>query len=218
VSAILKTGEGRPDDSAGTLGALLYGNKSSLGISEADWAGLVRALAAGDAGALRALHDRSHRLVFTLALRLCADRATAEEVTVDVFHDLWRRAGTYDPNVGTVLAWIMNQTRSRALDRVRHEHRAKRTAPAVNGHNSRDAADPAPEASSAIEHAELGRRLREALAGLGLAERQAIETAFFGEMSYAETAVALETPAGTIKTRIRSGLAKLRQVLRGEQL
>lgn len=212
MSAILKTGEGRPDDGAGTLGALLYGNKSSLGIVEADWAALVRAIAAGDAGALRALYDRSHRLVFTLALRLCGNRATADEVTVDVFHEAWRRAAAYDPNIGTVLAWIMNLARSRALDRVRHDQRRKRVAPPVNGHE----VAPPPDAGLALEQAELGCRLRAALSGLSLPERQAIETAYFGELTYAETAARLETPLGTIKTRIRSGLARLRQALSEE--
>lgn len=212
VSAILKSGEGRPDDSAGTLGALLYGKRSSLGIPEADWAILVRAIAAGEAGALRALYDRSHRLVFTLALRLCADRATAEEVTVDVFHDVWRRAGAYDPDAGTVVAWLMNQARSRALDRVRHEQRQKRTPPSA----LHEPFDAFPEAGSAIERAELRRRLRDALLGLPAHERQAIETAYFGDLSYAETAVRLDTALGTVKTRIRSGLSKLRKALGGE--
>lgn len=208
-----KATEGQPDESAGTLGALLYGNKSSLGVAEADWVALVLAIAAGDAGALRALYDRSHRPVFTLALRLCADRPTAEEVTVDVFHDVWRRAGTYDPNIGTVIAWLMNQARSRALDRVRRDHRLKRTAPA----NLQDLLPPAADIGSAIEQAEQARRLRAALVSLSLPERQAIETAYFGEMSYAETAAELEVALGTIKTRIRSGLAKLRRALGGER-
>jgi RNA polymerase sigma-70 factor (ECF subfamily) len=208
----MKSGGSRPDDSVGTLGALLYGNKSSLGIPEADWAVLVRAIAAGDAGALRALYDRSHRLVFTLALRLCADRATAEEVTVDVFHDVWRRAGSYDPNVGTVVAWLMNQARSRSLDRVRHEQRLKRTAPAEGP----ELAPLFPNDGSAIEQAEAARRLRAALARLSLRERQAIETAYFGEMSHAEAAAHLDAALGTIKTRIRSGLSKLRLALNGE--
>jgi len=212
VSGSGKATEGRPDDSAGTLGALLYGNKSSLGVAEADWVALVLAIAAGDACALRALYDRSHRPIYTLAFRLCADRLTAEEVTVDVFHDVWRRAGTYDPTVGTVIAWLMNQARSRALDRVRHDHRLKRTMPA----NAQDLVPPAEEMGSAIEQAEQARRLRAALVTLSLPERQAIETAYFGELSYAQAAAELEVAPGTIKTRIRSGLAKLRQTLGGE--
>src|SRR6185437_3099258 len=95
-----------------TLGDVLYA-KSKPPVSEQDWAALVRSIAAGDQLALHALYDRAHRIVFTLMLRLTANRETAEELTVDVFHDVWRRASSYDAAQGTVLAWIMNQARSR---------------------------------------------------------------------------------------------------------
>jgi DNA-directed RNA polymerase specialized sigma24 family protein len=68
----------------------------------------------------------AHRIVFTLIMRLTANRETAEELTIDVFHDVWRRAWRYDSAIGTVLGWIMNQARSRAIDRLRSESRKKR--------------------------------------------------------------------------------------------
>src|SRR5204863_1625301 len=114
--------------SPATLGDVLYA-KSGPAISESDWAALVQSVAAGDQLALHALYDRAHRLVFTLAMRITANRETAEELTVDVFHDVWRRASLYDPRNGTVLGWIMNQTRSRAIDRLRFEQRKKRVDP-----------------------------------------------------------------------------------------
>src|SRR5687767_8362926 len=109
---------------AATLGDVLYA-KSKDPVLEQEWATLVRAIAAGDQLALHALYERAHRPVFTLIMRITANRETAEELTVDVFHDVWRRASRYDPANGTVLGWIMNQARSRAIDRVRFEKRSE---------------------------------------------------------------------------------------------
>ena len=87
-------------------------------------------MVAGDQAALRALYERTHRIVFTLIMRVTGNRQTAEELTVDVFYDAWRRASTYDPRNGPVLGWLMNQARSRAIDRLRYEQSKKRVAPA----------------------------------------------------------------------------------------
>ena len=108
-----------------TLGDVLYA-RSKNPVPEREWVALVQAIAAGDQLALHALYGRAHRIVFTLVLRLTANRETAEELTVDVFHDVWRRAATYDAANGTVLGWIMNQARSRAIDRLRFDGRQKR--------------------------------------------------------------------------------------------
>ncbi|MHB8813400.1 MAG: sigma-70 family RNA polymerase sigma factor [Steroidobacteraceae bacterium] len=171
---------------------------------------LVRAMAAGDQRALRALYDSTHRLVFTFLARLLDDRRSAEEVTVDTFHGVWCRAAQYDPAGGPVLGWIMNQARSRAIDRLRYEQRQKRTAPPLSGDAFRaDGAD----STEAIAAVEQGRALRECLSTLTAGEREAIEAAFFLELSYAEVAARLNQPLGTVKTRIRSGLEKLRQSL-----
>src|SRR5262249_50869429 len=142
--------------------------------------------------------------------RITANRETAEELTVDVFHDVWRRAARYDAANGTVLGWIMNQARSRAIDRLRFESRRKRSA----GGDAQLPAEPAADAHDLLELSEQGEALRAALATLTPGERQAIETTFFAGLSHAEAAVRLNQPLGTLKTRIRSGLQKLRQVLR----
>lgn len=212
VNAILQKAEASREHEAGTLGGLLYADAARARISEADWVALVQAMARGETAALRALYERTHRLVFTLAFRLCGNRETAEEVTVDVFHELWRRVGSYDPAVGTVLAWVMNQTRSRAIDRLRREQRSKRTNPYPH-----EQAEPVPSAAAAAERIDAQRHLGQALEDLTADERLAIETAYFGEMSYADTAARLGQPVGTIKTRIRSGLAKLRLALLPER-
>jgi RNA polymerase sigma-70 factor (ECF subfamily) len=190
-----------------TLGDILYSNKSRIRVSENEWVRVVESIAAGDQVALHSLYEQTHRIVFTLAMRITNNRETAEEVTLDVFHDVWRKASTYDPADGSVVGWIMNQARSRAIDRLRFEQRKKRTAvPLPSAPAATD-----PQRSYQLE--EQNRLLQSALEVLTPDERQAIETAFFGELSYHEVAVKLNQPAGTVKTRIRSGLAKLRQAL-----
>lgn len=119
--------EHRDSGQGGTLGDLLYADPAKPRVSETEWRELVAAVAAGDQLALRALFDRTHRLVFTLTLRILGNPASAEEVTLDVFHDIWRRASGYDGTGGSVLGWIMNQARSRAIDRLRFDGRKKRT-------------------------------------------------------------------------------------------
>ncbi|MGH7393133.1 MAG: sigma-70 family RNA polymerase sigma factor [Candidatus Rokuibacteriota bacterium] len=202
--------EDQRDRAAGALGDLLYADKAKTPVSEKDWVGLVQAIAAGDQQALHALYERTHRIVFTLIVRITSNRETAEELTLDVFHDVWRRASTYDAAGGSVVGWIMNQARSRAIDRVRFEQRKKR----VNHH----AENPLPATVASDPHevfdlGEQGRLLRNALTVLTPDERQAIETAFFSELTYAEVAARLNQPLGTVKTRVRSGLGKLRQAL-----
>ncbi|HVJ30511.1 MAG TPA: sigma-70 family RNA polymerase sigma factor [Gammaproteobacteria bacterium] len=202
---------GENEPASGTLGAVLYADRGKTQIPESDWVALVRLVAEGDQHALHALYQRAHRIVFTLSVRITNSRETAEEVTVDVFHDVWRRASTYDAANGTVLGWIMNQARSRAIDRSRFELRKKRVAPqskqAASEALVEDSADP-------TDLAEQRRLLSEALAVLSARERQAIEVAFFSELTYSEVARQLDEPVGTVKTRIRSGLSKLREALR----
>lgn len=169
----------------GTLGDVLYARKPGDAVSERDWAELVKAVAAGDQLALHALYERAHRVVFTLTMRITGNRETAEELTLDVFHDVWRRAARYDAANGTVLGWIMNQARSKAID----------------------------AAPDALELEEQGRALRGALPLLSPDERHAIEAAYFSGLNYAEVAVRSRVPLGTVKTRIRSGLHKLRRAL-----
>ena len=111
----------------GTLGAVVYAGRTRPASSEKTWVYLVQMIAAGDQSALHALYDRAHRPVFTLIMRITCNREMAEEVTLDVFHEVWRRASAYDPAGGSVLGWIMNQARSRAIDRLRYENRQKRT-------------------------------------------------------------------------------------------
>jgi anti-sigma factor ChrR (cupin superfamily) len=101
---------------SGTLGALLYADPTKPRVAEQDWAGLIQSVAASEASALRELYERAHRIVFTLLMRLTHNSEIAEQLTVDVFHEIWSRASKYDAAEGSVLGWIMNQTRSKAID------------------------------------------------------------------------------------------------------
>jgi RNA polymerase sigma-70 factor (ECF subfamily) len=211
MSNLSATDQKRARRSPSTLGDVLYA-KSKVLVREQDWAALVQSIASGDQLALHALYERAHRPVFTLIMRITANRETAEELTLDVFHDVWRRASLYDAANGTVLGWIMNQARSRAIDRLRFESRKKRS----NGGAEQPQAEIAADPSDVLELREQGEALRAALSALTPDERQAIETTFFAGLTHAEAATRLNQPLGTIKTRIRSGLHKLRQALAAE--
>lgn len=194
-----------------TLGDVIYGGRRTAA-SEQEWVGLVQSMARGDQRALHDLYVRTHRIVYTLIVRITNDRETAEEVTLDVFHDAWRRASAFDPGGGSVVGWLMNQARSRAIDRVRFENRKKRTGTdATPPTTSTTVTDP----GDALDVRAQAGLLRDALRVLTPDERQAIETAFFSELSYREVAEELSQPLGTVKTRIRSGLGKLRVALEG---
>jgi RNA polymerase sigma-70 factor, ECF subfamily len=202
------------ETSPGTLGDVLYAKPGRAARPEAEWVALVRAVGSGEQAALHALFERSHRLVFTLAMRITCCRETAEEVTLDVFHDIWRRAWGYDPANGTVLGWIMNQARSRSLDRLRFERRKKRIDPRT--HDPADVAQ-AEDPRELLEVRERGAAVRAAVASLSAEERRAIESAFFAGLTHAEVAASLDEPLGTIKTRIRSALQKLRLAMDAER-
>jgi len=197
-----------PERPVATLGDLVS-QESWKPIAEHDWVRLVRSIAGGNQQALRHLYERTHRIVFTLAMRICCNRETAEEVTLDVFHDVWRSSADYDETAGTVVGWVMIQARSRAIDRVRFDQRKKRVDPHSNVPDS--AAETSP--IEAVDAVEQRRSLHHALTDLTSDERRAIETAFFSERTYAETATELAVPLGTVKTRVRSALAKLRKSL-----
>lgn len=203
-----------PTGSAGvaTLGGLLYADRAKTRVSESEWAELVESIATGDQFALRALYDATHRLVFTLLVRITHDRASAEELTLDVYHWIWERASKYDPAVGSVVGWVMNETRNRALDRLRFKQREKQI--------DRCPEDPLPEpaASESAQRLflEQSLALQVALAALHPDERGAIESVFLSESTYAEVAATSNQPADVIRKRLASGMTKLRRALGGE--
>ena len=210
VDAATRRSEERPEGETRTLGDLLYANKANFPVSEEDWFRLVQLIAVGDQLALHSLYEQTHRIVFTLIVRITNNRETAEELTIDVFYDVWRRASAYDPADGSVVGWIMNQARCRAIDRLRFDNRKKRVNIYLENPLSTTAANDPQQACHVKEQSQF---LQDALEVLTPEERQVIESAFFSELTYPEVAAKLNQPLGTVKTRIRSGLGKLREKL-----
>jgi RNA polymerase sigma-70 factor (ECF subfamily) len=199
-----------------TLGNVLYADKSRPVVPESEWVQLVQRVAGGDALALHALYDRTHRVVYTLVMRIIRNAESAEELTLDVYLEIWRRASRYDAANGTVLGWVMNLARSRAIDRVRFNQRKKRVDAGVQHAAGEEEEASGRDCHDALELKQQARALRGALGVLTPQEREAIEMAFFSELTYAEVAAQLNEPLGTIKTRIRSALHKLRRALAAE--
>ena len=165
--------------------------------------------------ALGALYDRYVRLVYAVALRITGDRETAEEVVQDVFQNVWQAAGSFQPGVGSFAAWLLGIARHRAIDATRSKRERARTR-----EQTLDDLRPAGEAAS-LER-EVGQRLlrdavRAALEALPANQRQAIELAYYGGLTRIEIAERLNEPLGTVKTRLRLGLLKLRDLLRQEE-
>jgi RNA polymerase sigma-70 factor (ECF subfamily) len=183
--------------------------------AQADDAAWLARAAAGDGAALAPLYDLHARAIYSLALRVLGDEADAEDVLQEVFTQAWRQAGRYDAARGTVVAWLLTMARTRAIDRLR-ARQARPDTGAPQGDNAlRDlptfAVDPG-DALSAVRDAE---RVREALGYLPPVQRLAIELAYFEGLTQSQIAERLEQPLGTVKTRIRLGLLKLRDALAG---
>jgi RNA polymerase sigma factor (sigma-70 family) len=172
------------------------------------WAELVCRIAAGDSFALAALIDETRPVVFAQALRLLGLRADAEEVTMDVYSQVWRKAGCYDPARGSVVAWLGNMARSRSIDLLRSRARQQRSSEvlALEFRNSSDLED---ETASS----EVRRRMNQALDALPSEQRRVIELAYFNGYSVTEVAARLGVPLGTAKSRVRYGLKRLRLLM-----
>jgi RNA polymerase sigma-70 factor (ECF subfamily) len=173
---------------------------------------LVELLAAGDQHALGRLYDRTNRIVYGLALRILGDPPSAEDVTMEVYLQVWRTAGSYDPQRGAVLSWLVSLVRSRAIDslRSRKTRRADLEESINELANLRDSR-PDPELASFEDMR--SRTIRRAMAQLAPDQREAIELAYFSGLSHTEVAVRKELPLGTVKTRIRLGMLHLRKLL-----
>lgn len=178
---------------------------------------LLARIATGDERALAALYDRHAAMVYGLACAVVRDPADAEEVAADAFAQLWRTASDFDPARGSVVAWLCTITRSRALDRIRARQRRDRMMERAAVENADGfalplaAVGPAPDGGA--EQSELSRHVSRSVAALSHAQRQVVELAYFGGLSQSEIATHLAQPLGTVKTRMRSGMGKLRDAL-----
>jgi RNA polymerase sigma-70 factor (ECF subfamily) len=177
----------------------------------------IRRVAEGDGASLGVLYDRHARALFSLALRVLGDERDAEDVLQDVFAQAWRQASRYDPARGTVAAWLLTMARTRAIDRLR-ARRARpdtRTAPSMTEDPTLALPAPLVDPGDALGAARDAARVRAALQELPMLQRLAIELAYFEGLTQSEIAERLEQPLGTVKTRIRLGLLKLRETLSG---
>ncbi len=173
---------------------------------------LVERLAAGDHSALGDLYDRHGRSVYALACRIVTDRADAEDIVQDVFTQAWRQVSRYDPGRATVIGWLLMMTRTRAIDRVR----ARTARPVVFQDALLDVADPLAGQEAVAISSEAANRVTAALLELSETERKAIELAYYEGLTQTDIALRLREPLGTVKSRMRSALQKLRVALQGE--
>jgi len=179
---------------------------------DADLSAIAR-MAGGDQTALAELYDRHSRQVYSIAVRILQNPADAEDVVQDVFSQAWRHASRYDVARGAVGAWLLTVARSRAIDRLR----ARRVRPdlAAPGKIVRDVLDPALLQDAQLLTAEQVERLRGALGELPMPQRTALELAYYEGLTHKEIAERLQEPLGTVKTRIRLAMSKLRDTLAG---
>ena len=175
---------------------------------EPDWGAVIERIAGGDRVALADLYDGTAALVHGLTMRILGDRGAAEEATADTFVQVWRQADRWDARRGGPLAWLLMLARSRAIDRLRASGgRAEREAAVV----APPALAPSSEQQAAVS--ERRRLVRNALARLLPEQRRLIELAYFEGLSHTEIASSLGQPLGTVKTRIRLGMTRLRESL-----
>ena len=185
-------------------------------------AALMERLVRRQESALAELYDRYGRAVYSLAYRISKQDASAQEIVQEVFLQLWRNAHQYQPGRGALEPWLLTLARNRALDRVRSKHERQRQRedlmdePSFDScsHSLRLAGSHGSEGPELmIDQRTRARKVRDVVAALPEAQRRAVELAYFEGMTHSEIAEALKEPLGTVKTWIRSALARLRQEL-----
>lgn len=176
---------------------------------------LIKLIVDGDSGALSELYDRYSRLVFSLALKTVGDQASAEEIAQDVFFRVWEKAGTYQPEQAKVSTWLTSIARYRSIDMLRRRgvrpesnsiawpDLSPGSMPSTDGRRPEDSAAQSLQA----------QRVRAAINRLPIEQQQALEMAYFYGYTHSQIAATLDIPLGTIKTRIRLGMQKLRKML-----
>ena len=172
---------------------------------------LIRRIASGDQDALGQLYDSTNRAVFGLILRVLNEPAGAEEVTLEVYTQVWRQASNYDPSRGTPSAWLLTIARSRAIDRFRSTDQTRRRQEPLSTVETARASGASPE-ENAVD-AERREIVRAALDTLPPEQRNVIELAYFSGLSHSEIAAKCSLPLGTVKTRTRLAMLRLRSAL-----
>lgn len=171
---------------------------------------LLQRVAGGDHGAFAEFYDRVASQVYGLIHKVLRDPAQSEEVAQEVLLEVWRTAARYDPAKGSGVTWTLTMAHRRAVDRVRGEQASRdRTERVALRDRDREVDDVVEEVDRRFE----SQQVRRALNGLSDLQRQAIELAYYGGYSYPEVARLLDAPLGTVKTRLRDGLIRLREVM-----
>ena len=177
---------------------------------------LIARIAAGDRDAFSRFYDLLAPTAFGLIRRVLRDPEAAAEVLQEVFWQVWREAPQYDPKRGSPEAWLVMRAKTRAIDRLRSMRRRDRTFVApVDESVARSSEEPAENPAVVAEDRSL---IQTALAQLPEPQRRVIEMAFFEGLTQSEIAIRLREPLGTVKTRARLGLERLRGALRGERV
>ena len=173
----------------------------------------MRKVALGDRSAFGQLFDRYNQLALNLAARVLNERQEAEDVVQEVFLQIWRDASSYRQERGNVSAWIVAIARSRAIDKLRSRKARRVLDPVGDNEEMQDIAEKLADPAGRPDDLDNQLLVRKAFGSLAVDQRVAIEMAYYEGMSQSEIAEALREPLGTIKTRIRSGLLKLKQSL-----
>ena len=171
---------------------------------------LLQRVATGDRDAFAELYDRTAPRIFGLVKRLLRDHSQSEEVTQEVYLEIWQTAPRYDTNKGGAIAWMLTMAHRRAVDRVRASQASRNRDTKVG------IRDYAPEFDSVAENVEVqieSERVKEAMKRLTELQRQAVQLAYFGGYSHSEVSAMLKVPIGTVKTRLRDGMIRLRDEL-----
>jgi RNA polymerase sigma-70 factor, ECF subfamily len=170
---------------------------------------LLEAISKGDERALASLYDRYRAILFGLLMRILNNRAEAEDVLQEVFIQVWQRAANFDATRGKPFTWLVTLTRSRAIDRLRALGSRERTVEQA----TREAEDVIFDAEQNAIESQRGEIVRAALSELSEEQQQVLTLAYFDGFSQSEIAEKLNSPLGTVKTRMRTGLMKLRDLL-----
>ncbi len=172
---------------------------------------LLSAIAGRDKTALRVLYERHAGLLFSLALKILGNRSDAEDVLQETFLQIWKSAGSYDDKRGKPLSWLVLLARSRSIDRLRSRQSYGRATGAVQAEEP----DVPPSPTQQAAASEAQTLVRRALSALPAEQRMPVEMAYFGGLTQAEIAQRLGQPLGTVKTRMRAAMMRLREQLGG---
>ena len=185
---------------------------SGVNGSNAEDAALIRRMVDADETALGALYDRWVRSLYSLVLHLLRDPDEAEDVVEETFWQAWRKADSYEPSKGAVSTWLLTIGRRKALDRLRARKR-NREDPLEDERGFSDLPSTSPDPGSEAEGSELREHIRTALRELPQEQREVLELGYFSGLSQAEIAEKTGQPLGTVKTRMRLAMQKLREPL-----